>query len=221
MSDLEQAFNQDMAKTYQEAVKIGYRPARFLQMLSENGGVETARIILSQPNTTDGFTTLWEKKRLDLSVEAVVLKPEYAPLFSADDRAKAQARLAEVDYTPPPQSTPAPASTTLVDRLAHAVETIQGGERSRTYDSPKLDPLIAIFKQRFPSFTSQEYLCVPFRLKAHAGFPHPRHTIDIILCGGNSYDELGCEPGCEKVLLYDAMDFIRGHPQLSNAGQVG
>ena len=72
-SNLAAAFHQAMLATYQEALTIGYRPARFLQMVSEHGGVETARIILAQNNPTEGFGTLWEKQRLDLAIEALVL----------------------------------------------------------------------------------------------------------------------------------------------------
>jgi hypothetical protein len=38
-------------------------------MLLEHGGVETARRLLRKDGISDGFTTLWERKRLDLSVE--------------------------------------------------------------------------------------------------------------------------------------------------------
>ena len=41
------------------------------------------------------FTTLWELKRLDLSVEAFVLRSEYAPLFTEEERGIARARLKE------------------------------------------------------------------------------------------------------------------------------
>ena len=44
------------------------------------------------------FTTLWELKRLDLSVEAYVLRSEYAPLFTKEERGVARARLKEYGY---------------------------------------------------------------------------------------------------------------------------
>jgi len=40
---------------------------------------------------SDGSTTLWDLKRLDLSVEAYVLRPESAPLFTEEERAIARA----------------------------------------------------------------------------------------------------------------------------------
>jgi hypothetical protein len=62
-------------------------------MLLEYGGGETARRLLRKDDISDGFTTLWERKRLDLPVEAYLLRPEYAPLFTQEERAIARARL--------------------------------------------------------------------------------------------------------------------------------
>jgi hypothetical protein len=62
--------------------KYRYNASYFLQMVLEHGGVETARRLLRKDDVSGGFTTLWELKRLDLSVEAYVLRPEYAPLFT-------------------------------------------------------------------------------------------------------------------------------------------
>ena len=49
---------------------------------------------------SDGFTTLWLAKRLDLSVEAHVIRPEYSELFTAEERKIAQRRLDEYGYRP-------------------------------------------------------------------------------------------------------------------------
>lgn len=77
--------------------EIGYNPTRFNQMVSENGGVAAAKALLSatSPDASDGFTTLWMARRLDASVEAVALLPWYRHLFSDDELARAEYRLAE------------------------------------------------------------------------------------------------------------------------------
>jgi hypothetical protein len=67
-------------------------------MLLEYGGVETARRLLRKDDVSDGFTTLWELKRLDLSVDAFVLRSEYAPLFTEEERGIARARLRQYEY---------------------------------------------------------------------------------------------------------------------------
>ena len=50
-----------------------------------------------------GFTRLWELRRLDLTVEAVVLRPEFASLFTPDERAVARQRLDSVGFAVPPE----------------------------------------------------------------------------------------------------------------------
>jgi hypothetical protein len=57
---------------------------------------------LHAPKVSDGFTALWERGRLDLSVESVILKADFSDLFTEDERDLARSRLQEYDYTPPP-----------------------------------------------------------------------------------------------------------------------
>lgn len=93
-------FHEAMVNLYKEAAKIGYRASQFIHMINENGGVETAHLLLAK-DPTEGFTKLWEKKRLDLSVEALVLKPQFASLFDDMERENARRRLAEYGYKAP------------------------------------------------------------------------------------------------------------------------
>jgi hypothetical protein len=75
--------------------EIGYNPTRFIQMVGDVGGVEAARRLLGGPAASDGFTTLWEHRRLELSVEAVVLLPWYRDLFTEEELSTASERLVE------------------------------------------------------------------------------------------------------------------------------
>jgi hypothetical protein len=75
--------------------EIGYNPTRFNQMVAELGGPEAVRRLLSGRDASDGFTTLWENHRLEMSVEAFALLPWYADLFTDEQRATAWRRLAE------------------------------------------------------------------------------------------------------------------------------
>lgn|SRR5487761_1108867 len=75
--------------------EIGYNPTRFNQMVAENGGPHAARQLLNGRDASDGFTTLWDAQRLDMSVEAVALLPWYEPLFTDAERAVARHRLVE------------------------------------------------------------------------------------------------------------------------------
>ena len=61
MKDLENEFNADMQNIYITAKKeLGYNATRFLQLLSEKGGVEAARILISKEGGTYGFEVLWD-----------------------------------------------------------------------------------------------------------------------------------------------------------------
>lgn len=72
---------------------LGYNATRFLQMISEHGGLATARQLLWSDQPSDGFTTLWSHHRLDLTVEAHVIMEEFATLFTDADCDQARSRL--------------------------------------------------------------------------------------------------------------------------------
>ena len=91
---LESQFHAAMVELWRRAkTEAGYNATRFLTMLAEHGGVETARRLVTASTPSDGFTALWEKGRLDLTVEALVLDPAYHDLFDEDLRQTAQRRL--------------------------------------------------------------------------------------------------------------------------------
>ncbi|MBO8167892.1 MAG: hypothetical protein H0Z35_01760 [Thermoanaerobacteraceae bacterium] len=97
--DLKQQFHEDMINIYLRAKKeCKYTPTRFLQLVIEKGGVEAAKQLIHKEGGTEGFRKLWEMKRLDLSVEALVLKKKYKELFTDADRAICEKRLAEYDF---------------------------------------------------------------------------------------------------------------------------
>lgn len=72
---LETAFHEAMLEIYERARReCRYRPTRFLQMVLANGDLSTAQALLASGGVSEGFTTLWEKGRLDLSLEALVIQ---------------------------------------------------------------------------------------------------------------------------------------------------
>lgn len=90
----EDLFHRAMVSVYERARdEAGYNATRFLQMVAERGGLETARQLLHAPAVSDGFTALWEKGRLDLSVEFRMLQPQFEDLFTEDEREIARQRL--------------------------------------------------------------------------------------------------------------------------------
>ncbi len=98
-SDLGHRFDGEMMSIYLRAKKeCHYNATRFLQML-EQGGVTAAKQILNAPNTSDGFSALWELRRLDLTVEALVLRDPWQQLFTADELSTARQRLDDLGYS--------------------------------------------------------------------------------------------------------------------------
>ena len=96
---LEKQFEQEMMDIYLTAKKeCGYNASRFLQLISAKGGLIAAKQLISKPGGTDGFTTLWEHGRLDLSVEAHILQPEYHSLFTEAERKMCKDRLEKFGY---------------------------------------------------------------------------------------------------------------------------
>ena len=90
---LERRFDAAMLDIYHGAARLGYRPTRFLEMVQVHGGVETAHRLLATEKVQDGLGELFLLGRLDLTVEHHLLLPEYASLFSDEERRTARARL--------------------------------------------------------------------------------------------------------------------------------
>jgi hypothetical protein len=98
-TELKGQFHEAMLEIYRRAkADAGYNATRFLGMVSEQGGYEAARTLIHSSSVSDGYTALWERKHLDLTVEALILKPEWHDLFSEVERNIARERLAEYGY---------------------------------------------------------------------------------------------------------------------------
>jgi hypothetical protein len=91
--DLVRRFDADMRGIYDQAKAIGFNATRFLMMVREHGGLETAHRLLAGTEISCGFTELWMMGRHDLTVEALALRPEYAELFSSAELEAARTRL--------------------------------------------------------------------------------------------------------------------------------
>lgn len=91
-----------MLDIYHRAKKeLKYNATRFLQLVSERGGLTAAKQLIAVDGGTYGFETLWENNRLDLSVEAHVIKPEYRELFTDEEIQICKKRLEEYGYSLP------------------------------------------------------------------------------------------------------------------------
>ncbi|ORV39312.1 hypothetical protein AWC02_00915 [Mycolicibacter engbaekii] len=100
-SDIEADFSQQMKAVYDRGLsEAGYKASYFLSMLSQHGPLETAHKLLASRPISDGFRELWERERLDLTVEALVVEPKFSELFSENEIAVARRRLDQFGYTP-------------------------------------------------------------------------------------------------------------------------
>lgn len=98
--ELERQFNNAMLEIYEKAKKeCNYHATRFFQMFDEYGGLETAKMLLRDPEIQEGFTNLYELKRLDLTVEAIVIDPKWKELFDPEEIEIARRRLEELGYS--------------------------------------------------------------------------------------------------------------------------
>jgi len=101
MNEDELAFHNAMVNVYLEAKKqCGYNATRFLQMVAERGGLETARHLLAESETQTGFEELWRHNRLDLSVENLVLQEKWRGLFADDELRRAREMLLAHGFDP-------------------------------------------------------------------------------------------------------------------------
>lgn len=98
-ADLLKTFDKAMQDVYVKAKQqAGYNATYYFEMLHQYGGLETAHRLLASSAVSDGFTALWERKRLDLTVENVVLQPEFQALFSDEEVDTARRRLQEYGF---------------------------------------------------------------------------------------------------------------------------
>ena len=99
---LEKRFDEEMLNIYRRALhEANYNARIFLRMLEEHRGRETARRLINAPKVSEGYTALWERKRLDLTVEALIHdNPEWQPLFTEKELEIVRKRLKEYQYGP-------------------------------------------------------------------------------------------------------------------------
>jgi hypothetical protein len=74
-------------------VEASYTWKRYKPMVRRYGAVGTVRRQVVKPGASPGFLRLLAAGRLDLTMEALVLKLDFAPLFTYDERDAARERL--------------------------------------------------------------------------------------------------------------------------------
>lgn len=86
MTLLEQEFLAQVTKNANEAKLVcGWNPEHFLNILQKRGAVRCVQEQVRRGGVSEGFESLAQKGRLDLSLEAAVTSAKFADLF--DDEA--------------------------------------------------------------------------------------------------------------------------------------
>lgn len=86
MANLENSFTAALLEQLHMAAKIcGVEETRLWKQAEALGGVKAVKQMLSRRQETRQFEPLKKLKRLDLSVEALVVKGKYASLFTDEE----------------------------------------------------------------------------------------------------------------------------------------
>lgn len=80
--------------------ELRYNPRYFQVMIAKRGALGATKRLLEAPSVSDGFVTLWERGRLDLVVENLVVDDRFAHLFSDEERDVAARRLDDFGRAP-------------------------------------------------------------------------------------------------------------------------
>lgn len=101
LDDLERILEQELIKAIDKSlIEAPYNPTRFKYMLNEYGTLQTCKKLLHEPKLHYGFVILWELKRLDLSVENIILKSPWNRLFTDEEKAIARKKLISCGFNP-------------------------------------------------------------------------------------------------------------------------
>lgn len=100
MTELVKQFDHAMMDIYRRAkAEAGYNASVFLRMVGERGGLSTAKYLINSAKPSDGYTHLYERGRLDLTVEAMLVENQkWHELFTPEELSKARRRLKDYDY---------------------------------------------------------------------------------------------------------------------------
>lgn len=95
-SPMEAEFSERLRDAIRQSHDLGYHPTRFEKMLNEQGALGLARKLVKSGELQDGLKDLAKLGRKDLSMESIMLEPQFKPLFSIAELQAAKWRLAQL-----------------------------------------------------------------------------------------------------------------------------
>ena len=95
----ERLFDDEMLDVYRRArSECQYDAKLFASMIGPGKGLAATKLLLNAPRVQSGFEKLWILKRLDISMEARILKPKFADLFDPGELREARIRFESAGY---------------------------------------------------------------------------------------------------------------------------
>lgn len=92
-SSLERQFAMRLEAQLKEVEKNGIKPRVFRSRVDADGAVRVCRDMATSHAPSTMFMLLWQRDRLDLTVEQLMLEPEFAPLWDLPVRMALETRL--------------------------------------------------------------------------------------------------------------------------------
>ena len=91
-------FEKKVQIAIKEMINLGYKPKAFMSMIFESDTVTAVKKLLNNKNISEGFIKLWEKGRLDLSMENIVYSENWGDLFTKEEINISEKRLKEYKF---------------------------------------------------------------------------------------------------------------------------
>lgn len=140
---LEDQFHDAMIAGYEKTGKeTGYWGRYFLRAVKKNGGLATAKRMLQKRlrHLADqkGFRALVEAGRPDLSLESIVLEPQFRSLFTEQELKEAERRLMMVPKYA--RRTTVPPDDVYPDEIPENREYAEGGKKRIAVNAYERDP---------------------------------------------------------------------------------
>jgi hypothetical protein len=97
--ELEAQFHRAILNMYERACReYKLNATRFLLLIGKLGGLTVAKRLINTPVFLDSLIELRKRGRLDISMEAMILKDTWKDLFTEEERDIARKRLRELGY---------------------------------------------------------------------------------------------------------------------------
>lgn len=87
------SFDDRLKQAIQAYADLDQSSSTLQSMISKYGSVGAVKQLINSTTLSSGFEKLWKIDRLDLSLEYIILEPEWNDLFSANERRKAKLKL--------------------------------------------------------------------------------------------------------------------------------